>query len=182
MGLSAGPTFLLCYCHCLNRQIQTDRNTTKTRNKYTHDFLWKASNYVFFILSRWCNVHLSLLRMSRIMTDFGHYCSMVIHLVQLCYEGEPPAPFVPRKLLYFQPAYCMRPYFGLYWHFHLHEEDKKYSLWHRQTEKYNQSITICGELSSTPMLHVLLSTRIDMMVYMIVQNFIINWLNGYISV
>jgi len=40
-------------------------------------------------------------------------------------------------------------------------------------KKYNQSITICGELSFTPMLHVLLSTWVDMVVYMIVLNFFI---------
>ena len=37
-------------------------------------------------------------------------------------------------------------------------------------KKYNQSITICGELSSTPMSRVLLYTGVDTVVYMIVQN------------
>jgi len=31
--------------------------------------------------------------------DIGHYCSIVIHLVQLFYEGEPPVPCVARTAL-----------------------------------------------------------------------------------
>jgi len=54
----------------------------------------------FILLSRWCKVHFSLLRMSRRMArDFGHYCTMVIHLVHLFYGVKPHVPCVARTAL-----------------------------------------------------------------------------------
>ena len=67
-----------------------------------------------FILSRWCNVHFSLLGMSRIMTrDFGHFGTMVIHLVQLFYEWD-HVSLAQRVLLYFNQACVLHT--TLFWH------------------------------------------------------------------
>jgi len=81
----------------LSRRIKLQRkNETNTQMIV----LWKAWNYLFILLSRWCNVHFSFLRMSRRMTpDFGHYGTMVIHLVQLFYEGNPPVSCAARTSL-----------------------------------------------------------------------------------